>query len=54
MKLDQAKALSAALTDAILAAEVAGSDEVDLQSALSAKLGTALDELEQAIAAARG
>ena len=53
MKLADAKLLAAALADAILKAEVAGSDDVDLQGALSAQLGDALDELDAAIVAAR-
>lgn len=53
MNLAQAKALKAALDAAIEKAEAAGSDVVHLDAALSANLGTALDELEAAIAEAR-
>lgn len=54
MKLDEAKILKAALDDAIAKAEATGSDTVDLQGSLSAQLGTALDELQAAIDAAKG
>lgn len=53
MKLEQAKALKAALDAAIATAEATDSDVVDLQGQLSADLGEALDELKAAIAQAR-
>lgn len=53
MKLDDAKALLEALESAIGHAERNGSDQVDLQGALSAQLGQALDELEAAIRQAK-
>lgn len=54
MTRDEARKLRDALDAAIVAAELDGSDTVDVQSALSANLGAALDELEAAIAAAKG
>lgn len=54
MKLDEAKALRAALDGAIAAAEAAGSDEVNVQGALDAQLGAAIDELQAAIDSAAG
>jgi hypothetical protein len=53
MKLEQAKALKAALDAAIAKAEAAGSADVDFRATLSAQLGDALNDLESAIAEAR-
>lgn len=54
MTIDEAKILKAAIDDAIAKAEFAGSSHVDLQGSLSSQLGTALDELQAAIDAAKG
>jgi predicted trehalose synthase len=54
MNVEQAEALVAALRDAIAQARRDGYDTIDLQESLSSALGTALDELEAAIAGARG
>lgn len=54
MKLEHAKVLLAALSAAVADAEQAGSDEVQLQSALQAADDQARAELQAAIDAARG